>query len=120
MSVLASVSDNQQQPPRHFKHKGQSRPIKFYVMTTVKVIKSKEFTTKEGVKATHYVCAYKGRVFGVSTLRFEPKDLEVKDNILTIKCDVEVLKHTSIDSLTGEVSNYLDIVPKCDIALAAF
>jgi hypothetical protein len=89
-------------------------------MATLKVIKSKEFSTKEGVKATHYVCAYKGRVFGVSSLRFESNDLEVKDKILTIKCDVEVLKHTTVDSLTGEVTNYLDIVPKCDIALAAF
>lgn len=84
----------------------------------LKVIKSKEFTVNSE-SHTHYTVAYKGRVFGLSTLRFPKEDIVVEDDTLTIKVDVEVLRNQSVDKITGEVSNYLDIVPKLDIALAA-
>jgi hypothetical protein len=85
----------------------------------LKVIKSKEFEAN-GEKNMHYTCAYKGRVFGVSTLRFDNKDITVKDNTLTLNVDVEVQKNTSTDPLTGQVRTFLDIVPKCELELAQF
>lgn len=88
--------------------------------TKLKVIKSKSFEVK-GVQHTHYTCAYKGRVFGVSTMRFEGEldSLVVAGDVLTISCDVELLKHTSTDQLTGEVRSFVDIVPKLDVLLAS-
>ena len=88
-------------------------------MYKLKVIKSKSFEA-QGQPHTHYTAAYKGRVFGVSTLRFEESDLEVKDGIITIKTDIEVLKNKHVDALTGEQRAYLDIVPKVGISLAEF
>lgn len=85
----------------------------------LKVIKQKAFEAK-GESHTHYMAAYKGRVFGISTLRFDPDDLEVVDGVITIKTDIEVLKTTSTDPLTGTTSNYLDIVPKSGLVLAEF
>lgn len=87
--------------------------------TTLKLIKSKNFEAK-GEKHTHYTAAYKGRVFGISTLRFDPADIVVKDNTITLEGDIEVLKQTSVDPLTGEVNNFLAIVPKCGLVLADF
>jgi len=84
----------------------------------LKLIKSKAFEAK-GEKHTHYTVAYKGRVFGVSTMRFAPEDITVADNVLTINCDVEVLKNVSVDELDGSTKVFLDIVPKLDILLAA-
>ncbi len=85
----------------------------------LKLIKTKAFESK-GDKHTHYTVAYKGRVFGVSTMRFAPEDITVGDDgILTIKCDVEVLKNISTDPLDGTTKVFLDIVPKLDILLAS-
>ena len=85
----------------------------------LKVIKSKKFKVKDA-DHIHYTAAYKGRVFGVSTLRFETNDFTVKDDVLTLNVDVEVIKNRSTDPLTGEVRNFLDVVPKMDISLAEF
>ena len=85
----------------------------------LKLIKSKAFTAK-GVTHTHYTVAYKGRVFGLSTMRFEDKDITVEGDVLTINTDVEVLKESSTDQLTGETKAFLSIVPKMDILLAGF
>lgn len=83
----------------------------------LKLIKTKAFESK-GDKHTHYTVAYKGRVFGVSTMRFAPEDITVGEGVITINCDVEVLKNTSTDALTGDTRVFLDIVPKLDILLA--
>lgn len=85
----------------------------------LKIIKSKSFEVK-GEAHTHYTCAYKGRVFGVSTLRFEEDDITVDNSVLTMNTDVEVAKNTSTDPLTGGVKIYLDIVPKCTLELASY
>ena len=83
----------------------------------LKVIKSKEFNANDE-QHTHYTVAYKGRVFGISTLRFPKENIAVEDTTMTIDCDVELLKSTSVDQITGEITTYVDIVPKLDIALA--
>ena len=90
-------------------------------MYTLKILKSKKFQAN-GTDETHYTLAYKGRVFGLSTLRWsEDKDsIEVKDNTLTIKGDIDIIKNSSVDKLTGEVSSYLDIVPKIGLTLSDF
>ncbi len=88
---------------------------------TLKIIKTKPFEAN-GSKETHYTCAYKGRVFGVNTLRI-PADqikLNAEKNSLTISCDVEVTKNESVDPLTGQISKFLDIVQKMDLALSEF
>ena len=87
----------------------------------LKVIKVKDFEA-QGVKHKHYTCAYKGRAFGVSTLRFEKEDFIVDDkaNTLTLKTDVEVLKSINTDQLTGETVQYLNLVPKSGLILADF
>lgn len=85
----------------------------------LKIIKSKDFEA-QGNKATHYTLAYKGRVFGFNTLKFESKDFEIKDNTLIIKTDIEVLKETSFNPLDNTSVTYLQLVPKMDIALGAF
>lgn len=85
---------------------------------TLKIIKTKPFEAN-GESHTHYTCAYKGRVFGVSSLRFN-EELSVKDDKLTISGDIEVLKRTSTDPLTGETKSFLDIVPASGLTLAEF
>jgi hypothetical protein len=84
----------------------------------LKLIKSKAFEAK-GEKHTHHTVAYKGRVFGISTMRFTPEDITVGDGVLTLNCDVEVLKNTSTDPIDGTIKVFLDIVPKLDILLAS-
>ena len=87
----------------------------------VKIIKLKEFEAK-GVKAIHYTVAYRGRVFGVNTLRFADMEdsLTVEKDILTFHCDVEVIKRIDTDQLTGEVRTFIDIVPASGLKLAEF
>ena len=87
-------------------------------MATFKIVKTSTFDV-DGVTHKHYSCAYKGRVFGVNTLRFEASDITVKDNILTLNIDVEVLVETGVNQL-GESTKYLTLVPKCDFAVALF
>lgn len=86
-----------------------------------KIIKVKVFTAN-GSEHTHYTVAYQGRVFGISTLRFEGNEsmISVNDQVLIIKGDIEVLKNTSVDPLTGATKTYLDIVPKSGLLLAEF
>jgi len=84
----------------------------------LKLIKTKSFESK-GESFNHYTVAYKGRVFGVSTMRFNPEDIAVDGDTLTLKTDVEVLKNQSVDPITGEIRMFLDIVPKLDIMLAS-
>lgn len=87
----------------------------------VKIIKFKEFEAK-GVKATHYTVAYRGRVFGVNTLRFADMEgsITVEKDVLTFHCDVEVIKRIDTDQLTGEVRTFIDIVPASGLKLADF
>lgn len=87
----------------------------------LKIIKTKSFEAK-GSKHTHYTAAYKGRLFGVSTMRFEgdEESLKAEDGILSISCEVEVLKNTSTDPIDGTTRVYLDLVPKAGLALADF
>lgn len=54
----------------------------------LKIIKFKAFD-KNNTKGTVYTVAYKGRVFNVSSLDFDAEQLVVKDDVLTITCDVE-------------------------------
>lgn len=88
-------------------------------MTTLKLVKSKKFSVK-GVEHTHYTGAYKGRVFGISTLRFDTEDISVMDDIITINTDIEVIVEESTDPLDGKTRKFLTIVPKCGIAIAAY
>lgn len=90
---------------------------------TLKIIKSKSFKVDDA-DHTHYTAAYKGRVFGVSTLAFALEDentLVVEDNVLTIKGKVSVKKReeTTHDLVEGTTTRtYLDIVPELDLSLA--
>lgn len=90
-------------------------------MLKLKVIKKKGFQAGENPHK-HYTCAYKGRVFGISTLRFDGNTEMLKEegDTLSIDGEVEVLKNVNTDPLTGETKTYLDIVPKIGIALAEF
>jgi len=87
----------------------------------LKIIKQSEFTANE-TKHKHYTCAYRGRLFGISTRRWEgSKDaLVAKDKVLTINAGVEVLKNPSYDPLTGVTKTFLDIVPASGLNLAEF
>ena len=87
--------------------------------TTFKLIKSKQFEVK-GVKHTHYVGAYKGRVFGISTLNCEEGEIQVDEKANTIKvdCSVEVKQEVTIDDITGDRTSYLSIMPKLGLELA--
>lgn len=87
--------------------------------TKLKVIKTKEFEVK-GVKHKHYTAAYKGRVFGVSTLRVPAEDIKEEEDTITITPEVEVLKNVNTDPLDGVTKVYLDIVPKSGLMLAEF
>jgi len=82
-------------------------------MATFKIIKQKSFTA-QNESHVHYTVAYMGRVFGVSSLRFDSIDnpFTVKDSVLTINCDIAVVKNAGTDPLTGKSYCYLDIVPK--------
>ncbi len=84
--------------------------------TKLKVIKKKSFDVA-GQPHTHYTAAYKGRVFGVSTLRWDEGLTENADNTITLD-SCEVVKRTNVDNITGEVSTFLDLVPKLDVVLA--
>jgi hypothetical protein len=89
-------------------------------MAVLKLIKKKSFEAK-GEQHVHYTAAYKGRVFGVSTLRFSDNEITENDNgTISISGDIEVLKNASTDPLTGETKTYLDIVPKSGLVLADF
>lgn len=87
----------------------------------LKIIKQKNFEY-EGTKHTFYTCAYKGRVFGVSTMLWSEDldSLKAKDNVLTITTDVEVKKTPgTVDQLTGEVSpSFFNIVPQLGLVIA--
>jgi hypothetical protein len=86
-----------------------------------KIIKSKQFTI-DSVQHTHYTVAYRGRVFGVSSLRFEEGDFAVDEKARTLKFNtkVEVLKRQATDALGVVTGTYLDLVPKCELDLADF
>lgn len=85
----------------------------------LKIIKSKAFETKQGVKGTFYTAAYKGRSFGVSTLSFEKGELteDAKAQTLTISVDVEVVQTTRTDD-NDVTTTFKSIVPKLDLDLA--
>ena len=87
--------------------------------TKLRVIKVKAFESK-GEKHSHYTCAYKGRVFGISTMRFDEGDLTVEGDTITINTDIEVLKEVVLDQLTGETKQFLSVVPKVGLTLAEF
>ena len=88
-------------------------------MPTFKIIKSKAFKA-QGTDHTHYTVAYKGRLFGISTLRFPEEDLKVDENTITTSNEIEVLKNTSTDPIDGSTKQFLDIVPKSGLTLAEF
>ena len=83
----------------------------------LKIIKSKKFKVQDN-DHTHYSVAYKGRVFGVNSLRFEAGDFKVdeKAKTLTLNVECEIVKRT--ESNLGETTIYLDIVPKLDLTLS--
>ena len=83
-----------------------------------KLIKSKKFTVGT-VEHTHYTVAYKGRVFGLNSLRWEGTDIKVDANSVTVEGECELKKTESTDLLTGVVTSYIDIVPKLELVLAA-
>lgn len=85
----------------------------------LKVIKSKVFTANE-VEHTHYTVAHKGRIFGFNTLKFDTTDFTINNGVLTINVDIEALRESKTDQLTGEITNFISIVPKMDLALATF
>jgi hypothetical protein len=87
----------------------------------LKVIKSKEFTYEDN-DYTHYTCAYKGRVFGVSTLIWaeESSQPKVEKDVMSLPSNVEVRKRTVSNPLDGSSTDFLDIVPKMDLTLGAF
>lgn len=89
-----------------------------------KIIKKKDFTFKQdGVdtSATHYTLAYKGRVFGCSSLRFDEGELTESpdDKTLSIKGELEIRQEKNVDQITGETQNFLSFYPKLDLQLAA-
>ena len=96
---------------------------KFNIMA-FKIIKKKDFTfEKDGaqVSGTHYTVAYKGRVFGASSLRFDDGDLEpsADGKSLTIKGNVDIKKEHITDQLTGEVvATVYSLYPQLDLKLA--
>ncbi len=83
-----------------------------------KVIKSKEFTTKSGEKHIHHTVAYKGRVFGLNTLRWEGIELKNESGIINVSEDCELKQITDTDLLTGVTKTFIDIVPKLDLVIA--
>lgn len=90
-------------------------------MTTLKVIKKKDFDTN-GTKGTAFTCAFKGRVLNVSTLSFTDEDKDClkhddKANTLVINCNIEIVKKPYIDAL-GEVVNGLSVLPAFGLALS--
>ena len=86
-----------------------------------KLIKKTEFTfDKAGVPTSGvaYVVAHKGRAINVSTLNFEDNDCVLKDNILTVKGDVELKLTSNVDVLTGEITKGLKLMPKMDLSFS--
>lgn len=83
----------------------------------LKIIKSKKFKV-QGNDHVHYSVAYKGRVFGISSLRFEEGDFtaDEKAGVLTLNTECEIVKR--VESNLGETTTYLDIVPKLDLTLS--
>lgn len=82
-----------------------------------KIIKQKSFEI-EGTKHTHYTVAYKGRVFGLNSLKFEGTEFKVEGNTISVPVECELKKTESTDLITGVVTSYIDIVPKLDLVLA--
>lgn len=85
-------------------------------MLTVKIIKKTEFETKDKQKGITYTGAYRGRVFGISTLSFEAADLRVEKDNLVITTDVEALAGGT-DALGNPYPPRL--VPKLGFTLAS-
>jgi len=85
----------------------------------LKIIKFKAFDTN-GVKGVNYTCAYKGRVFNVSSLPFEEGDLVAnKENtVLDIKCHVDAVQGTYMSPEGLKPSVHL--MPKLDLVLTSF
>lgn len=90
--------------------------------TKLKLIKTTSFQAN-GVDHNLYVCAYKGKVFGVNEMYWKEEPdgaIVVDDNTVTINAKIEVEKRVAHDPLTGQTTRYLDIMPKCDLELSAF
>lgn len=90
--------------------------------TKLKVIKTKAFKVGDA-DHKHYSVAYKGRIFGVNTLRFseESEDaLEVSEDgkVITINCDCELKRDVVTDQITGEHQEFIGIVPKLDLVIS--
>ncbi len=82
-----------------------------------RIIKSTAFEF-EGTPGTVYTVAHAGRVLQVSTLHFPETDsLVAKDNILSIKGDIEVVKK-SYENKLGEMVQGLQIMPKFGLSLS--
>jgi hypothetical protein len=87
-----------------------------------KLIKSKAFTfDSAGVetKGTVYTVAYKGRVFNVSSLSFDADALSVKDGVLAIKGECDVVAESYTNAI-GELVKGLKLMPKMDLVISAF
>ncbi len=88
--------------------------------SVLKVIKSKAFKA-QGQDHMHHTVAYKGRLFGVNSLRFEEGDftLDDKEKTIILNVDCELKKDTRVDQVTGETTEWIGLVPKLDLALAS-
>ena len=88
-----------------------------------KLIKSKEFTFKDekgvDIKGVVHTVAHKGRVFNLSSLNFEAKELAVEKGVLSVKCDIDIVRENYTNAL-GESVVGLKIIPKMDLVLSAF
>ena len=89
-----------------------------------KIIKKKDFTfDQDGTQTsgTHYTIAHKGRVFGVSSLRFDEGDLKPAEDgkTLSIEGALEIKAEQVADQITGEIRTFYSLYPKLDLQLAA-
>lgn len=97
-----------------------------------KVIKFKHFEvaikdakgadTGQKAKHTHYTVAYKGRVFGVNTLRFDEGAITFNEKDMTLKIEgqLEMKKEQLTDQVSGEVTTVVNLMPKLDLVFAEF
>lgn len=87
-----------------------------------KIVKQTNFSfEKDGatINATAYRVAYKGRVYSVSSLRFEDGEITVKDGMLSFSIAVELKEEIATDKATGETTKLVAIYPKNDLQMAA-
>lgn len=75
-----------------------------------KIIKTTEWKSSSGEKGCTHTLAYKGRVFNLTDTDFESDDFEVKNNLLSLKTKVDIVKESYVNQL-GETKVGLKIKP---------